>query len=161
MRPRPEYPRPQMEREKWLNLNGKWKFEIDYGLSGEEKGYFLKDKKFSREILVPFCPESKLSGIEQKDFMPCVWYKRRFTIPKNWQGKRILLHFGAVDYEATVWVNGKKTGSHRGGYSPFSFDITEYLSVKENLITVRAVDNTRSPLQPTGKQSTRLKSRSV
>ena len=157
--PRPEYPRPQMVRKEWLSLNGKWKFDIDYSLSGEEKGYWRKEtKNFLREILVPFCPESKLSGIGEKDFMPCVWYRRSFVLPKEWREKRVLLHFGAVDYAATVWVNGKLVGTHRGGYSPFSFEITHLLKNGKNHIVVRAVDDTRDSLQPSGKQSTKLES---
>ena len=157
--PRSEYPRPQMVRKEWLNLNGKWKFDIDYSLSGEEKGYWGKeDKNFPKEILVPFCPESELSGIGEKDFMPCVWYQRSFVLPKEWKDKRILLHFGAVDYGATVWVNGEQVGTHRGGYSPFSFEITHLLKNEENHIVVRAVDDTRSSLQPSGKQSAKLES---
>ena len=155
--PRPEYPRPQMERTQWLNLNGKWDFEIDQALSGEERGLH-KDKPYTKTISVPFCPESKLSGIGEKDFMRCVWYHRTFSLPQDWKDKRVLLHFGAVDYEMTVWVNGKQGGSHRGGYSSFSFEITHLLKEGENYIAVRAFDDTRSSLQPKGKQSPQLES---
>ncbi|MFW6006842.1 MAG: glycoside hydrolase family 2 protein [Halanaerobiales bacterium] len=150
--PRPEYPRPQMMREEWKNLNGKWQFEIDNGKSGRARG--LVDKsKLEKEIVVPFCPESKLSGIENTDFMEAVWYKRKFEIPENWQDKRILIHFGAVDYETEVWINGESAGTHRGGYTPFSFDITDYLQEGINEVTVCAEDDVRSGLQPGGKQS--------
>jgi len=155
--PRPEYPRPQLVRTHWLNLNGKWEFEFDAALSGEERGFHL-ERPFTQTIKVPFPPESELSGIGQKDFMPCVWYRRKFLLPEEWQGRRILLHFGAVDYEAAVWVNGECAGRHRGGYSSFSFEITHLLKKGENLIAVKAVDDTRSPLQPSGKQSQKLES---
>jgi len=155
--PRPEYPRPQMVREEWLNLNGRWEFELDPGLSGEER-YLQFGKPFSKTIMVPFCPESELSGIDEKDFMQCVWYRRSFVLPEDWQGKRVFLHFGAVDYEATIWINREQAGIHRGGYSSFSFEITHLLKEGENHIVVRAVDDTRNSLQPSGKQSTRFES---
>ncbi|CAM4333687.1 beta-galactosidase [Paenibacillus alkaliterrae] len=153
--PRPEYPRPQMVRTEWLNLNGEWEFEIDYGNSGKQRHLYealsLKD-----QILVPFCPESKLSGVESKDFMSAVWYRKEIEIPANWNGKRILLHFGAVDYEAEIWVNGQSAGTHRGGYSSFSLDITHLLGAGVNVLTVCAEDDVRSGLQPRGKQSARF-----
>jgi len=141
-----------MERAEWLNLNGRWEFEIDSDLTGEARD-LPAGRPLNESIIVPFCPESKLSGIGNRDFMPCVWYKRAFTALDEWQGKRVLLHFGAVDYDTTVWVNGRQAGFHRGGYSPFTFDITDLLVPRENVLVVRAVDDTRSPLQPTGKQS--------
>lgn len=150
--PRNEYPRPQMIREEWMILNGVWDFEIDNELSGEQRG-LAASADFTKKILVPFCPESSLSMIENKDFMNSVWYKRSFTIPKKWTGKRIFIHFGAVDYETSVWLNGVKIGVHKGGYSSFSFEITPYLKQGENTIILRAIDDTRSGLQPTGKQS--------
>ncbi|HUU28260.1 MAG TPA: glycoside hydrolase family 2 TIM barrel-domain containing protein [archaeon] len=154
--PRPEYPRPQMTRDAWLNLNGPWEFEMDYGVSGEERGLPLGEP-FAEpltipKIKVPFCPESELSGIGDKDFMTCIWYKRSFDLPADWPGKRVLLHFGAVDYETKVWVNGELAGTHRGGYSPFTFEITGLVKEKNNLVVVRAYDDTRSGLQPKGKQ---------
>lgn len=149
--PRNEYPRPQMVRDKWMNLNGKWDFEIDHGNSGEDKNFIVK--KFSKKIIVPFCPESSLSGINEKDFMNCVWYKKQFSLPSNWKDSRIILHFGAVDYETTVWINGIKVGKHIGGYSSFSFEITKYIKPSNNTIVVRAFDDLRTGLQPSGKQS--------
>lgn len=150
--PRPEYPRPQLERSDVLNLNGTYEFAFDPGQSGEARGW-TSGHSFPERILVPFPPESRLSGIGQTDFMPCVWYRRTFTLPEGWHKRRLLLHFGAVDYEATVWVNGKLAGSHRGGYSPFTLEITDLVGSGENELVVRAVDDTRSPLQPSGKQS--------
>jgi beta-galactosidase/beta-glucuronidase len=139
-------------RDAWLNLNGTWEFEFDPGQSGEARG-LAADGGYSREIVVPFCPESELSGIGEVDFHPCVWYRREFTVPEAWAGQRVILHVGAADYEATVWVNGQRAGTHRGGYTPFRFDVTDLLQPGDNRLVVRAVDDTRSRLQPSGKQS--------
>ncbi len=155
--PRPEYPRPQFVREGWMNLNGRWQFEIDGGCSGRSRGLVGSDK-LGGEIIVPFCPESALSGVGCKDFMRAVWYKRCFTLPDEADGKRVFINFGAVDYDCEVWINGRSVGRHLGGYTPFSFDITDALEDGENIITVCAEDDTRAPLQPTGKQSDRYES---
>lgn len=152
--PRGEYPRPQMVRGDWMNLNGKWQFEIDFGAEGFEREFFNRDS-FKDEIIVPFCPESELSGINYKGFMNCVWYRRTFTLPQDWSGRNVILHFGAVDYYATVWINGHKAGEHRGGYSSFCFDITKYIVSGENSIVVAAVDDNKGRYQPCGKQSDR------
>ena len=149
---RPEHPQPQFERKNWLCLNGEWDFEIDYTVSGRERKFYKKDD-FSGKIIVPFCPESILSGVRIKDFMPCVWYRKIITIPDRWQGGKVFLHFGAVDYKAFVYINGVLAGTHKGGYSSFKFDITPFLDGKEAVVTVCAEDDTRSFLQPTGKQS--------
>lgn len=150
--PRPEYPRPQLVRKDWMNLNGTWQFTIDSGVDGFDCEYY-KREDFAQEITVPFCPESALSGVGHKGFMPCVWYRRTVQLPDAWDGKQILLHFGAVDYHATVWVNGQLAGEHRGGYSSFCFDITKHLHKGENSIVVAAKDDARSGAQPAGKQS--------
>lgn len=152
--PRPEHPNPQFQRKEWMNLNGTWNFEIDKSKSGLERKYFEPQKKLETTITVPFCPESSLSGIEHKDFMDAVWYSREFTVPEKYKSLRAILHFGAVDYIATVYINGKKVGTHKGGYVSFKFDITDYLCDGANVVTVYAEDDNRSPLQPTGKQST-------
>lgn len=157
--PRPEYPRPQMVRDSWQNLNGSWEFEIDYGKSGKDRKLY-DARKLNSCIIVPFCPESKLSGIENKDFMPAVWYRRDITIPAEWEGKRIILHFGASDYETEVWINGKSAGMHLGGYSSFSFDITGLVKSGSTTVTVCATDDVRSGLQPRGKQSSEYYSHS-
>ena len=156
--PRPEYPRPQMVRDEWLNLNGEWQFEIDHGRSGKERSLYAPEAALQDRIIVPFCPESKLSGVHYTDFMDAVWYKRVFTLPAQWNGQCIWLHFGAVDYDAEVWINGTSVGTHRGGYNSFSFDITHMVVSGDNVVTVCAEDDVRSPLQPRGKQSERLHS---
>ena len=149
---RSEYPRPQFVRENWLNLNGTWEFEIDHGASGEERQLFCADH-LDDHIEVPFCPESKLSGVGYTDFMASVWYRRTFEVPEEWAGKRVLLHFGAVDYDCSAWINGIKIGTHQGGSSSFTFEITQALQAGKNVIVVNALDDTRSMLQPLGKQS--------
>lgn len=151
--PRPEHPNPQFQRRDWMNLNGKWSFKIDKSKSGLAKKYYQPQTKFDRTINVPFCPESVLSGIEYKDFMDAVWYSREFTIPEKYSGLRTILHFGAVDYKATVYINGKEVGTHKGGYISFEFDITDYITDGKNVLTVYVEDDTRNPLQPRGKQS--------
>ena len=151
--PRPEHPNPQFQRRDWMNLNGKWSFKIDKSKSGLAKKYYQPQTKFDRTINVPFCPESVLSGIEYMDFMDAVWYSREFTIPEKYSGLRAILHFGAVDYKATVYINGKEVGTHKGGYISFEFDITDYITDGKNVLTVYAEDDTRNPLQPRGKQS--------
>lgn len=149
--PRPEYPRPQMVRDGFVNLNGEWDFEFDFGMSGRERKMF-ENGEFSKKITVPFCPESKLSGIEYKDFMNAVWYRRNFTVPADWKGDRTILHFGAVDYYCEVYINSQKVGSHTGGYISFCFDITDYLQDGDNTVCVYAEDMNRSGRQPKGKQ---------
>ena len=157
MLPRKEYPRPQFVRKGWMNLNGEWQFEIDHGGSGRSRGMVEKEK-YDSKIIVPFCPESKLSGVGYTDFMRAVWYKRTFTLPKDAKGKRVFVNFGAVDYLAEVWVNGVSVGTHRGGYVGFRLEITHALKEGENTIVVCADDDLRSGHQPYGKQSPRHES---
>jgi len=157
--PRAEYPRPQLVRKEWINLNGEWEFETDKGVSGKERKLFLADH-LSGKITVPFCMESPLSGIGDKDFCECVWYRKEIEIADNWlkNGKRVILHFGACDYRTTVYVNGSSVGYHFGGMVSFSFDITKYLNTGKNTITVCAEDHGRDGVQPGGKQSPRYES---
>ena len=159
--PRPEHPRPQFYRESWLNLNGTWDFLFDFGNTGVERELHL-DENFDRcsvqPITVPFCPESTLSGIGYTDFISAVWYRRRFTLIDAQRTGRVILHFGAVDYRCTVWINGQKAGDHTGGYSSFEFDITGLVCSGENTVTVYAEDDLRSETQPFGKQSNRYHS---
>lgn len=152
--PRPEYPRPQFVRPDWLCLNGEWQFEIDNGDSGAERG--LKERELAGTITVPFCPESELSGVGQKDFMSAVWYRRVVTIPEEWAGKKALLHFQACDYDTTVWVNGVEVGRHRGGFTPFSCDLHGVAAPgEEAVIVVRARDTHPEP-RPRGKQANKF-----
>ena len=149
---RPEYPRPQMVRHDWINLNGAWEYRTDRAVSGTDRKWYLPETDFPERIEVPFCRESVLSGIGDTDFCDCVWYRKKIVLPENWNGKRILLHIGACDFETTLWVDGKEVGTHRGGFVSFSFDLTSYLSGNEALITLRVLDDVRSCKQPGGKQ---------
>ena len=139
--PRPEHPQPMFKRDNWQNLNGEWLFHIDQ-IGPAEKVMIepFATAPYTQKIIVPFCPQSKLSGIENKDFMRSVWYKRSITVTEEQLKGRILLHFGAVDYEATVYINGEIIGNHFGGYSSFEFDITDNVKVGENDLTVNARD---------------------
>lgn len=149
--PRSEYPRPQFARPTWMNLNGAWQFEIDHGGSGRARG--LTDKNpLDASILVPFCPESALSGVGNKDFMAAVWYRRTFTLPAEAAGQRVLLHFGGVDYKCEAWVNGQSVGVHEGGFASFTFEITDALRAGENTLVVCADDRMLRGHQPMGKQ---------
>ncbi|HKU35353.1 MAG TPA: glycoside hydrolase family 2 TIM barrel-domain containing protein [Paenarthrobacter sp.] len=150
--PKPEHPRPQLVRDTWLNLNGTWSFEIDAGDSGLERGLLTREPTGS--ILVPFAPESALSGVEHVDFMEAVWYRRTVTIPQEWAGLTVLLHFGAVDHDATVWVNGVEVARHRGGFTPFTADLDGVAEPgTEAVVVVRARDS-RHGMQARGKQAT-------
>lgn len=145
----PEYPRPIMERTEWKNLNGLW----DYAII--EKGKH-SPSVFDGKILVPFAVESSLSGVAktvgaEKELV----YRRSFEVPSSWKGKKVLLHFGAVDWKTDVWVNDVKVGSHTGGFTPFSFDITEALQGKNNTLLVKVWDPTDKGYQPRGKQVSR------
>lgn len=149
--PRPEYPRPQLVRPDWVNLNGIWKFRIDSENIGMERHWFSRPD-FTDDILVPFSLESKKSGIGDRGFHPCVWYHRYFDVPPAWAGRRIRLNFGAVDYRATIWVNGVYVASHEGGHTPFSGDITGALLETGNMVVVRAEDPPTDRYIPRGKQ---------
>ena len=140
--PLPDYPRPQFVRSRWKSLNGIWEFG-----TGEQS-------TFDRKILVPYAVETAASGImEHHDRL---WYRRSFTVPKNWKGQNVVLHFDAVDYETEVSVNGHRFGVHRGGYEPFSYDVTPFLTSSENQeLIVRVFDPTESGGQPRGKQTTK------
>ncbi|MDW8131211.1 MAG: glycoside hydrolase family 2 TIM barrel-domain containing protein [Bryobacterales bacterium] len=159
--PRPEHPQPQFQREHWLNLNGSWEFEFDDANAGLKENWAGGGKKFSRKIIVPFCFESPASGVGDPSFHPWIWYRRSFTVPEAWRGKRVWLRFQAVDYRAWVWVNGQYVGFHEGGSTPFGFDITERLKPGANAVTVRVEDPPTDRSIPRGKQYWEEKSRGI
>jgi len=146
----PEYPRPMMERPEWQNLNGLWDYAI-------RKAGMAEPAQFDGLILVPFAVESSLSGV-QKTVGPEneLWYKRSFTISPKWKNKKVLLHFGAVDWKSEIWLNDIKIGSHKGGYTPFNFDITPFLRKADGQkLVVRVWDPTDAGFQPRGKQTSK------
>jgi hypothetical protein len=145
--PLPEYPRPALEREQWLNLNGLW----DYAILAQGSAI---PTKFEGKILVPFAIESSLSGVQKSvGDQNELWYNREFTVPATWKNKKVILNFGAVDWKADVWINDIQIGSHKGGYTPFSFDITPYLQTgTPQKLTIRVWDPTNKGFQPRGKQ---------
>lgn len=141
------YPRPQMQRRQWQNLNGEWDYAITPPSSGQPQ-------RMDGKILVPFPVEAKLSGVARSlSAEQRLWYRRSFTVPQDWSGQRVMLNFGAVDYEAQVWVNGAMVGGHRGGFDTFGFDITDQLKPGENEVVVQVADPTSTGSQPRGKQS--------
>lgn len=142
------YPRPQLQRSEWINLNGLWKYTVT------PADVSRRPVDFDGEILVPFAIESSLSGVQRK-FLPTdkLWYKREFSLNKGWKGKNIVLHFGAVDYECTVWLNGRLVGNHKGGNNPFSFDITPYLRRSgSQVLELSVLDPTDTKTVTRGKQ---------
>lgn len=159
--PRPEHPNPQFMREPWMSLNGSWEFEFDDADAGLRENWGGSARKFSKTIVVPFCFESRKSGIGDTSFHPVVWYRRSVTLPEAWKGKHVLLRFGAVDYHATVWVNGREAGQHEGGSVPFKFDITHLLKPGANSVAVRAFDPPTDRAIPRGKQYWEPKSRGI
>ncbi|WP_409342059.1 glycoside hydrolase family 2 protein [Paenibacillus sp. MBLB4367] len=157
---RNDYPRPQFVRDSWLNLNGEWEFEFDDDDDGERERWY-EGRTLGRTIVVPFCYQSKLSGIGETDFHDIVWYRKKVTLPAEFDGKRTILHFGAVDYEAKVWVNGRLAASHEGGHTPFAADVTDALQAGSNTIVVRAQDYSKDLTLPRGKQYWKEKSASI
>lgn len=140
------YPRPQLKRAQWENLNGLWNYAVTPADAP-------KPEKWTGEILVPFAYESSLSGVGGKlGADSLLWYSRTFSVPEKWRGSRVMLNFGAVDWKCRVWVNGKEVGEHTGGYAPFSFDITDALKKGENTLTVSVYDPSDKGYQPRGKQ---------
>ena len=156
--PRPEHPRPQFRRDDWVNLNGTWTYAFDPGRSGAERG-LPAAKGFDEAILVPFCPESRLSGVGCTDFIDCMWYHRSLRVPPEWHGRRVMLHFGAVDFYSEVFVDGRLVGRHWGGSSSFAHDITAAVRPGEEYdLVVHVRDDVRGGRQPGGKQCPQLRS---
>ena len=154
--PRAEYPRPQFERTEWMNLNGEWTYTFDFVGSGLEKKLY-ESRGFDGRITVPFCPESKLSGVGYTDFINNIWYQRSITAPSSWLGKNILLNFGAVYYNSEIYIDGRLAGRHFGGSTSFSIDVTKFLADgKEHSLVVHAYSDPRTTKQPAGKQNLRL-----
>lgn len=150
--PRPEYPRPQFVRDRWINLNGEWSYALDPGKSGMQRG-LPQSTGLPGRIRVPFCPESRLSGVGHTDFIEMMWYQRPLVIPADWAGQQVILHFGAVDWESELFIDGQPVGRHWGGTSSFSYDITPYVTPGgQHSLVLYVRDDTRSGVQPGGKQ---------
>ncbi len=160
MLPRPEYPIPQFERDCWLNLNGEWDFSFDDENTGIKSTWYI-NPDFDRKIIVPYAYQCQMSGINIQDFHDIVWYAKEFDISDSMKGKRIILHFGAVDYSADVWVNGTHVVSHEGGHVPFSIEITHVVKDERNRIVLRAEDSTNDLELPRGKQYWKRSSESI
>lgn len=149
--PRPEYPRPQFTRNLWLNLNGEWEFAFDDLDEGLQLGWH-NGRHLPGRIVVPFPYQSNLSEVGDKDIHEIVWYARNIELAEDFRKRDLLLNFGAVDYAATVWINGQEVGHHQGGHVPFQYDISPYVKAGGNRLTVR-VEDRQDPAQPRGKQS--------
>src|SRR5436190_2843026 len=140
------YPRPQLVRRNWISLNGPWDFAIDHdGLIQQPR-----DVRWSETIEVPFAPETPASGIHRTGFFRMCWYRREITPPPMKDGERLLLHFGAVDYRAKVWVNDWLAATHEGGYTPFTVDVTSLCSGSALVIVVQAEDDPVELSKPRG-----------
>lgn len=146
------YPRPQLVRKEWLNLNGEWEFAFDDANVGLQEKWFKNATSFDQVIQVPFAYQTVLSGIHDSSFHDYVWYRRSFEIPNGMKKKRIILHFGAVDYHAMVYVNEQLVGSHEGGHTSFSFDITDHLTGGDETLALRVYDPSTDETIPRGKQ---------
>ncbi|GHO46580.1 glycoside hydrolase family 2 protein [Ktedonospora formicarum] len=147
------HPRPQLARGQWLDLNGPWDFAYDDQNEGLDKCWQLREDIYNKTIQVPFPPESQASGIADTGYHPYLWYRRTLNLPAAYNGKRLILHFGAVDYSAQIWVNGQLVATHEGGHTPFSADITSVIQKEgKQTIVVRAEDQPKDLAQPRGKQ---------
>jgi beta-galactosidase/beta-glucuronidase len=147
------HPRPQLTRARWRDLSGSWGFACDDDGQGREQRWQEREEIYTRTIQVPFPPESPASGIAEPGFHPIVWYRRAFQLAREEQGQRLLLHCGAIDYRACVWINGHLVATHEGGHTPFSADITGALHpVGEQVVIIRAEDSPSDLAQPRGKQ---------
>lgn len=151
--PRKEYPRPQFERKEWMNLNGKWTYSFDFGMTGHERG-FMNSKGFRDSIMVPFAPETKLSGVKHLDFINGMWYHRTIEIPTVWSGKQIKLNFGGVYYTSEIYVDGVFVERHFGGSSSFSVDLTHLVRAGQlHHLVVFVRNDIRDGMQSAGKQN--------
>jgi len=146
-----DYPRPDLQRDAWKSLDGKWSFAFDDKDDGLGERWF-DGHRYDREINVPYPYQAKLSGIGDTTHHKVVWYSRKFTAPADFDGKRVRLHIGAADYAVTVWVNGQEAGKDEGGYVPYCIDITPFLRDGGNELTIRVFDDAYDPAQPRGKQ---------
>ncbi|MFN7016829.1 MAG: glycoside hydrolase family 2 protein, partial [Fimbriimonadales bacterium] len=147
-----QHPRPDFERREWQSLNGFWEFQFDHKDEGVAQNWHSLPTPYQRTIRVPYAWESRLSGIGDTTYKGVAWYRREFTLPEKWRGRRVWLCFGAVDHHAAVWVNGQRVGEHEGGYSEFRFDITPYVRFdRPNTLSVRVEDHTDRET-PLGKQ---------
>lgn len=158
---RKEYPRPQWVRTDWLNLNGTWSFMFDDENNGLSSHYERQKEPFNMSIEVPFAYQTPLSGINDVTCHDVMWYQRHFKIPENWRGKQIILHFGAVDYRCKVYINGNYVGSHEGGHTNFSFDITNFVNYEEEIVTLWVEDPSYDETIPRGKQTWEEQPRSI
>lgn len=158
---RKEYPRPQFYRKEWINLNGQWQFDFDDKNIGVKEKWFSNEKNLEKKIQVPFAYQTKNSGINEQGFHDIVWYKKCVELSDLWKNKRIILHFGAVDYRCEVYINEKFVGKHEGGHTSFSIDITEALNWKKEIITLRVEDPSEDETIPRGKQYWLEKSESI
>jgi beta-galactosidase/beta-glucuronidase len=140
-----------------MNLNGEWEFAFDPEDTGLGRGWGL-GLTLERRIIVPYPYQSELSRINDKSIHEIIWYARDFAVPKEWLGRNLLLHFGAVDYECTVWVNGQEVGHNQGGHTPFYFNIAAYVNPGSNRLTLRVLDS-QTGAQPRGKQEVNSRSR--
>jgi beta-galactosidase/beta-glucuronidase len=160
--PRPEHPRPDFMREPWQTLNGAWQFDFDDQNRGLAERWYAPQKKLSKTIQVPYAFQTRLSGIADTSFHDVIWYRRQIEIPLAWSAQHVLLHFGAVDYEAMVWVNGQLAATHRGGNTPFSIDVTDLVrGVTPTTVVVRAWDPSTDRSIPRGKQFWEPQPRSI
>jgi beta-galactosidase/beta-glucuronidase len=159
--PRSEPPRPDRFRADWQTLNGPWSFAFDDDDQGLRERWFSGERAFPKSIVVPFAFQTRRSGIADTSFHDVVWYRRLVAVPEGWRTRRLLIHFGAVDYEATVWVNGVQVGFHRGGHTPFSVDATDALKPEGNTLVVRAWDPSTDRTLPRGKQYWEPKSAAI
>jgi beta-galactosidase/beta-glucuronidase len=150
------YPRPQLERESWISLNGDWDFSFD-----DPDGVTANDVEWTHRIQVPFSPEALASGIGYAGYIPVCWYRREFEPPSRRHGERLLLHFGAVDYRAQVWINGRHAGEHAGGYVPWSVDLSDLVGEQGHTLIVRVEDDPEDLTKPRGKQDWQLEPHSI